>query len=98
MELDADVIERVEEYVAQFAADFGIVTRRHWAEVYLQGLLLDGERKTIQPLSQRVSVRAGTVTPSRRCSCSSIRAAGTSRRSCARIGGCWQRRWLIRLE
>src|SRR5207253_5298980 len=54
--LEADVRERLEEYVAQFAADFGIVTRRYWAEVYLQGLFLDGERKSIQPLSQRVSV------------------------------------------
>src|SRR5438477_13151218 len=56
VELDAGVVERVEEYVAQFAADFGIVTRRHWAEVYLQGLFLASERKSIQPLSQRVSV------------------------------------------
>jgi len=56
VELDADVLERVEEYVALFAAEFGIVTRRHWAEVYVQGLFLDGERKSIQPLSQRVSV------------------------------------------
>jgi len=56
VELEADVRERLEEYVAQFAADFGIVTRRYWAEVYLQGLFLDGERKSIQPLSQRVSV------------------------------------------
>jgi SRSO17 transposase len=56
VELDPDVLERLEEYVAQFAADFGIVTRRYWAEVYLQGLFLDGERKSIQPLSQRVRV------------------------------------------
>ena len=45
VELEADVLERVEEYVAQFAADFGIVTRRYWAEIYVQGLFLDGERK-----------------------------------------------------
>jgi SRSO17 transposase len=56
VELDPDVLERLEEYVARFAADFGIVTRRYWAEVYLQGLFLDGERKSIQPLSQRVRV------------------------------------------
>jgi SRSO17 transposase len=56
VELDPDVLERLEDYVALFAADFGIITRRHWAEVYLQGLFLDGERKSIQPLSQRVNV------------------------------------------
>ena len=56
MELDAEVLERLSEYVAEFVADFGLITRRYWAEVYLQGLLLDGERKSIQPLAQRVTV------------------------------------------
>jgi hypothetical protein len=56
VEVDADVLERLEQYAAVFAADFGIITRRHWAVVYLQGLLLDGERKSIQPVSQRVMV------------------------------------------
>jgi SRSO17 transposase len=56
VELDADVLGRLEDYVALFAADFGYITRRHWAEVYLQGLFRDGERKSIQPLSQRVTV------------------------------------------
>jgi SRSO17 transposase len=56
VELDADVLGRLEDYVALFAADFGYITRRHWAEVYLQGLFLDGERKSIQPLSHRVTV------------------------------------------
>ena len=56
VELDGDVLERLEQYVALFAADFGVITRRHWAEIYLQGLFLDGERKSIQPLSHRVTV------------------------------------------
>jgi SRSO17 transposase len=55
-ELDAEVVERLEEYVGEFVADFGLITRRYWASVYLQGLLLDGERKSIEPLSRRVSV------------------------------------------
>jgi SRSO17 transposase len=29
--------------------------RRHWAQVYIQGLLLDGERKSIEPLAARVA-------------------------------------------
>src|SRR5260370_2684846 len=37
-------------------ADFGLIIRRYWAGVYLQGLMLDGERKSIQPLAQRVNV------------------------------------------
>jgi SRSO17 transposase len=56
LELDAEVLERLSEYVAEFMADFGLIIRRYWAEVYLQGLFLDGERKSIQPLAQRVTV------------------------------------------
>ncbi len=53
-ELDAGVVERLEQYAATFARAFGVVTRTRWAGVYLQGLLLDGERKSIEPLSRRV--------------------------------------------
>ena len=56
MELDAEVLGRLSEYVAEFMAEFGLIIRRYWAEVYLQGLFLDGERKSIQPLAQRVTV------------------------------------------
>jgi hypothetical protein len=34
-ELDAEVVERLEEYVGEFVADFGLITRRYWAGVYL---------------------------------------------------------------
>jgi len=56
VELQPDVLERLEEYVAEFAAGFGYITRTRWAGIYLQGLFLDGERKSIEPLSRRVSV------------------------------------------
>jgi SRSO17 transposase len=55
-ELDAEVLERLDEYASEFIADFGLIIRRYWAGVYLQGLMLDGERKSIQPLAQRVNV------------------------------------------
>jgi SRSO17 transposase len=56
VEVDADVLERLEDYVAEFAAGFDYITRTRWATIYLQGLFLDGERKSIEALSRRVSV------------------------------------------
>jgi len=55
-DLNAEVLERLDEYTSEFMADFGLIIRRYWAGVYLQGLMLDGERKSIQPLAQRVNV------------------------------------------
>src|SRR5215207_3977208 len=55
-ELDAEVLARLDEYASEFMADFVLIIRRYWAGVYLQGLMLDGERKSIQPLAQRVNV------------------------------------------
>lgn len=58
-ELDAAVLDRLREYAALFADDFPQVKPARWAGVYLQGLLLDGERKSIEPLSRRVTLPAG---------------------------------------
>ncbi|AWM38826.1 hypothetical protein GobsT_29530 [Gemmata obscuriglobus] len=52
--LDAAVLERLRDYAALFADDFPQSKPALWAGVYLQGLLLDGERKSIEPLSECV--------------------------------------------
>ena len=65
-ELDAGVLRRLEEYAAHFADDFNRPRQRAWCGVYLAGLLQDGERKSIEPLSRRVTLPAalaGTQDP-----------------------------------
>lgn len=58
-ELDPAVLDRLRDYAAVFAADFPQSKPARWAGVYLQGLLLDGERKSIEPLSHRVTLPDG---------------------------------------
>ena len=58
-ELDAAVLGRLRDYATLFAPDFPQSKPARWAGVYLQGLLLDGERKSIEPLSRRVTLPEG---------------------------------------
>src|SRR5215207_6105095 len=58
-ELDPAVLDRLRDYAAQFADDFPQAKPAAWAGVYLQGLLLDGDRKSVEPLSRRVSLPPG---------------------------------------
>jgi SRSO17 transposase len=53
-ELDADVLERLQTYAWRFRRLFPRSDQFRQGRIYLHGLLLDGERKSIQPLSQRV--------------------------------------------
>src|SRR5947209_3249166 len=57
--LDPAVLARLREYAARFAPESPQSKPARWAGVYLQGLLLDGERKSIEPLSHRVSLPPG---------------------------------------
>src|SRR3954462_13474823 len=58
-ELDAAALGRLRAYAALFADDFPQAKPARWAGVYLQGLLLDGERKGVEPLSRRVTLPEG---------------------------------------
>jgi SRSO17 transposase len=58
-ELAPVVLDRLRDYAALFADDFPQAKPARWAGVYLQGLLRDGERKSIEPLSRRVTLPEG---------------------------------------
>jgi hypothetical protein len=47
---------QLSDFVEQFTPMFGRSERRYWCKLYLTGLLLDGERKSIEPLASRLSV------------------------------------------
>lgn len=47
--------KHLSEFVEQFAELLGRCERRYWCKQYLAGLLLDGERKSIEPLAGRVA-------------------------------------------
>src|SRR5262245_55225413 len=58
-DLDPAVLARPPSDPAPFSAAFPPPTPAPWAGVYLQGLLTDGDRKSIEPLSHRVTLPAG---------------------------------------
>ena len=46
--------KRLEDFLSKLTAGLGRAERRHWAGVYVRGLLLDGERKSIEPMATRL--------------------------------------------
>lgn len=46
--------DRLEEFLSKLLASVGRSERSHHGSLYVQGLLLDGERKSIEPLAERV--------------------------------------------
>jgi SRSO17 transposase len=55
-ELAPDVLDRLDAYAARFRGDFSRPRQAVYSGVYLQGLILDGERKSIEPLSRKVTL------------------------------------------
>jgi SRSO17 transposase len=47
--------EELERWLAPFLARLRRKAQRHWAPVYLKGLILPGERKSIEPMAARVA-------------------------------------------
>ena len=46
---------RLEEFAAQMLAPLERKDQRRWGEVYLRGLMLDGKRKSIEPMAARLA-------------------------------------------
>lgn len=46
---------RLGEFLEDLIEPMGRSERRHWAGVYVQGLLLDGDRKSVQPMAARLA-------------------------------------------
>ena len=64
--MDAKQLTRLRTDLAAFLDEImpdrlGNVTRRRWAEVYLRGLLLDGQRKSVEPMAQRLRATDGSA-------------------------------------
>jgi SRSO17 transposase len=45
---------RLSLFLQDLLEPMGRSERRHWAKIYLQGLLLDGDRKSIEPIAERI--------------------------------------------
>ena len=45
----------LERWLAPFLSALGREAQRRWAPVYLKGLILPGERKSVEPLAARVA-------------------------------------------
>jgi SRSO17 transposase len=45
---------RLEQFLGDLLDPLGRTERRHWGSVYVRGLLLDGERKSIEPMAARL--------------------------------------------
>ena len=45
---------RLEQFLADLLEPLGRSERRQWSSVYVRGLLLDGERKSIEPMAARL--------------------------------------------
>src|SRR5713226_7678374 len=46
--------KRLEQFLVDLLEPVGRSERRHWGSVYVRGLLLDGERKSVGPMAQRM--------------------------------------------
>jgi SRSO17 transposase len=49
-----NISRKLSDFVDRFQFSLGRAERRHWCKMYLSGLLLNGERKSIEPMANRI--------------------------------------------
>ena len=47
---------RLNVFLEKLLEPMGRSERRHWAQLYVKGLMLDGDRKSVEPMSARLGV------------------------------------------
>ncbi len=62
--------KRLERFLVDLLEPVGRSERRHWGSVYVRGLLLDGERKSVEPMAPvrgtepvGMAARVATISP-----------------------------------
>ncbi|MFO0945980.1 MAG: transposase [Planctomycetota bacterium] len=84
--MDARKLTKLRKDLASFLDDvvgtLGNSRRRRWCETYVRGVLHDGQRKSIEPMSARLKkIEEGKEDYEQRCNgSSSTRALGMNRR------------------
>ena len=71
----ARVRGRLLAFAEEMLAPVARSDQRRWGEVYLRGLMLDGKRKSVEPMAARLATAMSSV-----CSSSSTRARGRGSR------------------
>jgi SRSO17 transposase len=55
-DLDPEVLDRLEAYAGRFRDLFNVPRQAAWCGVYLHGLIQDGDRKSVEPIANRVTL------------------------------------------
>jgi SRSO17 transposase len=58
-DLDADTLGRLDAYAGQFRDLFNRPRQAAWCGVYLRGLITDGDRKSVEPIANRIPLPDG---------------------------------------
>jgi hypothetical protein len=54
---------RLERFLGDLVEPMGRSERRQWAQIYVQGLRLDGQRKSVQPMAERIAADDEAAAP-----------------------------------